>query len=556
MPLQPVKPIYRLPQGAAQTRVNQFTVFPPASGGLDVSRPITNQLPEAAIVLRNLIPRRSGNELRFGSLRWVTNLGGLGTPSPVVSVMAYNPPRGVGSVFQPKLFAACENGNIYDVTDPQNEAFVPPVAVAIPGQINPGQFSWTNFATLATNYLCICAAGAGYWTYDHVGGWVNRTGAITGPGAGAAPNFDFIMAWKNRLWFIENNTPDAWYLPTNAIAGNASNFDFGPLFINGGDLTAMATWTVDGGNGIDDKLVLIARGGDCLIYEGTDPSSVTTFRIIGRWYVGRAPFGRRFMSKYGGDLAIVTEKGIEYMSRLLQAKGLLDPEDEMTEPARRFNEVIGKDVRDTRGQRFWRFIQLAAQEGAILITPHNKVSDSKQYFFGALSRAWCDFRGLDMAAAEEYDGDLFYGTLNGTICKAFFGASDDQLSDGTPGRTIVGEIQSSFIAPGDDPISLKRPLLIQPTFQSSAPPQIKAQINTEWSFGSVAGSPPYAPNAQSLWDSALWNQGVWGGRDNVYMAWLGAEGLGSYFSLRMSVVGAPGTLYTGCKVIYEPGGPM
>lgn len=556
MPLTAVKPLYKSMRQAAQTKINQFFMIPPSTQGLDQSQPITAQDPTTALVLTNLLPRRFGNELRAGSKRWKTNLGGLATPSPVITLMGYNPPRGIGSVLIPKLFAACVNGNIYDVTDASNEAFVPPVAVTIPGQINPGQFSHTNFSTAATNYLCICAAGGGYWTYDHAGGWVNRTALIVGPGAAAAPNFDFVMTWKNRLWFIENNTSDAWYLPTNSIQGNASNFDFGPLFVQGGDLTAMASWTVDGGSGIDDKLVVVARGGDCLVYEGTDPSAAATFRIVGRWYVGRAPFGRRFMSKYGGDLAIVTEAGIEYMSRLLQAKGQLDPETQPDDPARRFNEVIGLDVRNTRNQRFWRFIQLASEEAAILLTPHNTKTDGKQYFFNTLSRAWCDLKGFDMACAEEFDGDLFYGTLDGTVCKAFTNNTDDELSDGTPGRTIVGEIQTAFVAPNGDPVSLKTPVLIQPLFSGPAPPQIKAQINTEWDFTPIPGSPTYVANTAALWDSAKWDVGKWSGANNNYFGWLGAQGLGAYFSLRMSVTGVPRIRYTGCKVIYTSGGPM
>lgn len=554
MPLVNTKP-RRVSPSASQSRTHRFNIHPAPVKGLDTSTPLMAQDPQTALILDNCFVRRYGSELRPGSLRWVTNLGGLGTPSEVVSLMAYNPPRGPGSTFFPKLFAACVDGNIYDVTANQNEAFVPPISVTIPGQIVPGEFSWTNFSTLATNYLCICAAGGGYWTYDTVGGWINRTAAITGPGALAAPMFDFVWAWKNRLWFLQLNTADAWFLGTNAIIGNASNFDFGPLLTHGGELKAAASWTLDSGDGIDDKVVFIGGGGDVLVYEGTDPTSATTFRIVGKWYVGRPPYGRRFMSKYGGDLTMVTEKGVEYMSRVLQARGELDPETQPKETARIFNEVIGRDVRNTRLQRFWRFIALPSEEATILLTPHNKIKTGYQYVFNDLAQGWSRHVGMGMSCAEEFDGDLYYGTLDGTVLKAFHGTTDDQLSDGTPGRTVTGDIQTAYVD-GGDPMNLKRPQLVMPMFTAPGPPVVKLQINTEWNFKPVSGSPPYTTRDTALWDQALWDQAVWGGADNTFLVWVGVEGLGTHSSLRMSFIGPPRTTFTGWKYVYETGGIM
>ena len=558
MGLEQVRPIRRIGPGSAQKRNHKFNIFPAPVKGLSTSETLVTQDPQTALLLDNVFIRRYGNETRPGYLRWNSNLGGLGTPSPVLSVMSYYPPRGSGSPFQAKLFAACGDGNIYEVQDRHNEAFVPPIAVSIPGQLVPGQFSWTNYATLATNFLCICSAGGGYWTYDHVGGWINRTGAITGPGAGAAINFDFIMSWKNRLWFIQNNTTDAWFLPTNAIAGNASNFDFGPLFVHGGDLKAMASWTLDSGAGVDDKLVIAADSGDVLIYEGTDPVSAATFRIVGRWYTGRPPAGRRFLSKYGGDLAMVTEVGIEYMSRMIQGHSLLDPQtaEDQADVSRRFNEVIGEDVRNTRNQTSWNIVSLVSEQCIYIVTPHNIRASAYQYCFATMARGWSRMTKMPMSCAEEHLSDLYFGTLNGTIHKAFYGESDDELMDGTPGNSIQADIQTAFIAPNDERMELKRPLLCMPMFMSSAPPQVKIRINTEWSRVGTPGSPPYAPNADAKWDLAKWGQAVWGGADNTYLVWTGVDGLGIFMSLRLSLVAAPRTVFTSWKIVYESGGIM
>lgn len=552
MPLVAIRPIGKTPRIAAQSRVSKSEIYPAPTIGLDLSQPLTHQDPRAANFLDNFFTRRYGPELRSGSTRWISNLS-----SPVYSLMSYLPPRGTGSLFDAKLFAACENGNIYDVTDQQNEAFVPVVAVNIPGQLEPGVFSWTNFATLATNYLCICSAGGGYWTYDATGGWVNRTPSIT-PAAGlaAAANWDFVMSWKNRLWFIQNNTSDAWYLTVNAIAGAAANFDFGPLFVHGGDLRAMATWTLDAGNGVDDKLVIYADGGDILIYEGTDPTTAATFRIVGKWYGGKPPSGRRFMSKYGGDLAFISELGVDYMSRIFQGRGVVDPEVEKQDPARRFNETIGRDVRATRGLNFWSYIWLASEEAAIITTPHTAAQTGYQYCFTPLPQGWSRHIGMGMSCAEEHDGALYFGTNDGTVLKAFEGATDDELSDGTVGRTVIGQVQTAFIAPAQDRASLKRPQLVQPIFISSAPPMVTVQVLTEWTIQTIASAPPFVDLADPIWDTSLWDQAFWSAETQTYMVWIGVSGLGAYASLRIALAAAPRTVFTAWKYIYEPGGMM
>lgn len=552
MPVRAVKATYKnQPRVSAKTRTNQYAIFPSPVKGLDFTQALVNQDPGAANILDNFTVRNKGAELRPGYKRWVSNI-----PGKILTIMIYNPPRGAGGLFQAKVFAASDNGNIYDVTTQHNEAFVPPVALAVPGQINPGVFSWINFSTLATNFLCIVSAGGGYFTYDHVGGWVNRTAGITGPGAGAAINFDFVMAWKNRLWFIENNTTDAWFLPVNSIAGNASNFDFGPLFTRGGDLTAMASWTLDAGNGVDDKLIIVSRGGDVLAYEGTDPATAATFRIIGRWFMGRPPQGRRFMSKYGGDLMVVGPSGVDYISRMLQGKSLLDPEGNRDTPEFRYNEVIGAEVQSTYGQNFWHPVMVLSEQLVILLTPYNTGTQAHQHIFSMLPRAWSRYVGIPMTSAETFDGELYFGTPTGTVCKMFVAATDDELSNGTPGRTVQGRLQTSYVAPGNDPMSLKIPQLVMPMFIATDTPQAKVQVNTEWDSSPAPGTPAYKAPVQALWDIAKWDVAVWAGGTFTFSGWVGAQGLGVYMSLVLALTGAPRTLFTSWKVVFDQGGIM
>jgi len=527
-------------------------MFPAPLKGLTVRYSLNNQDPNTALVLRNVLCRRYGVELRRGYRRWLSNI-----PGEVLSVMSYLPPRaGGGGSTLPRLWVGANDGNVYDATSLQATSYVPPVAQAIPGQVVPGMFSWTNFSAGGANFLVICAAGGGVWTFDAVGGWIDRTAAITGTPAGTVAQFDFVMVWKNRLWFLARNSNIAWYLPTLSVQGAASSFDFGPLLVFGGDVAAMASWTLDAGDGIDDKLVVVGRGGDVLVYEGTDPSSASSFRVAGRWSVGRVPVGRRFMSKYGGDLAIINANGIERMSQLTSARGLNVPAGELggTDDWMRYMEHIAQDIRATYQSPFWQMVHFAGEQCAIVLTPHNTLRDALQYVYGTLSGGWSEFDSLPIVTLEAHDGELYFGTKDGKVMQMFFGSTDDSLSDGTPGTPVTAQVQTSFVAMNDDDFHTKRPLMAMPMFIAPSAPSVKAQINTDWSFQPVAGSPSYRPAVLAQWDSAKWDEAVWGGAGNFFNSWVGAEGLGTHCSLRMSFTGdSPGTIFTTWKLLAEIG---
>lgn len=556
MPLKPTPITRRSPsRTASQTQINRSAIFPAPTKGLNATSPLTSQDPLTAVTLNNWWVRRYGVELRGGYKRWTTNLGGIGTEADINTLMVYQPSPGA-SAYETKLFACGSDEKIYDVTDRTAEATVPASVVTCAGQTRPGEFSYVNFTNSSASYLCACAAGYGYITYDAAGGWTSRTAGITGAGAAYASSFDFVTSWKNRLWFIREGTTQAFYLDANAITGNSALFDFGPLLKHGGALAGITSWTVDSGDGVDDKLIIIGTGGDVLIYEGTDPASANTFSLAGTWFIGTVPEGRRFFSRQGGDVGIVTERGVEYMSKLMSARGLIDPQSVNDTPAYRYGEVLGAEVKDTRGQRYWQILPHVAEQSVIITTPYNLSTRSKQYVFSMLGTAWSTFTSLPMVCMAQMDGELYFGMKGGKVGQAFTANTNDELYDGTAGTSVIGDIQTAYVTDPDNPVALKRPQLIMPMFQSAAAPAVRAQINTEWATRSTAGSPSFTGDQGDLWDTGEWDTAHWSDSDAAFFSWLGADGLGCYASLRMSVIALPGTMFTSWKLIYIPGGIM
>src|SRR6185436_18207516 len=95
-------------------------------------------------------------------------------------------------------------------------------------------------------------------------------------------------------------------------------FPLGSEATKGGYLLAMASWTRDGGSGVDDFAVFITSEGEAIVYQGTNPSSATTWAKIGSYVIGR-PLGRRCVMQYGAECVVITENGIFPLSSLLQS---------------------------------------------------------------------------------------------------------------------------------------------------------------------------------------------------------------------------------------------
>ena len=113
--------------------------------------------------------------------------------------------------------------------------------------------------------------------------WYNVDGtsspyAITGV---STQNFADVLTHHRRLWFVEKNSLKCWYLPTDSIAGAATQYDFGPLFQMGGSIAKIDTWTLDAGFGMDDYFVVITTAGEIAVFSGTDPSSSATWELNG-----------------------------------------------------------------------------------------------------------------------------------------------------------------------------------------------------------------------------------------------------------------------------------
>lgn len=171
----------------------------------------------------------------------------------------------------------------------------------------------TTFIDGAGNVHSILADGNLHvWDYTVSDAGVDsiKEAAFTG-----ATNLSFPFSYKNRLWFIEPYSCNLYYGDLQAVQGELKKFFVGPYFKHGGYLIAMASWTQDGGDGMDDQLVLLSSEGEVLIYSGLSPTD-DNWRLVGRYEIPKV-FNAKSIAQIKGDLIMATPVGYIPLSSVL-----------------------------------------------------------------------------------------------------------------------------------------------------------------------------------------------------------------------------------------------
>lgn len=503
-------------QNRPRQQVARIAILPSPTRGWNTRDPLAAMRPDDAVLLDNWFPDVGDVRLRRG----FTEFADIGS-GDIESIMDYTS----GSTV--KLLVV-GGGVIADITQAGT-------ATSLASCVS-NQWQHENFG----GYLV--AVNGTDTPINYNGSAVATSPAITGTGL-TATNLISICAHKQRLWFAEKDTLNAWYLGTLAIGGAASKFDLSSLCRLGGTLQAIASWTVDAGAGADDFLAFITSEGEVLVYQGTDPASASTWALQGVYRTGR-PIGRRCTAKLGGELCILTDAGVVPLSAVLTSD-------------RAQSNRIAVSARIDRS-----FLDAAARYGAVwgwqaIVYPTSNmlicnipqyVSPSDelyyQYVMNTSTGAWCRFTGMNARCWGVLDGALYFGGADGKVYQADTGLNDN-------GSAIEADLKTSFQYVGGRGAQ-KRYTMARPQFVSDGIPSPSLELQTDF----VDREPSAAPtvtNILSAWDVALWDVGYWAG-DVTYAQWVGASGIGQCVALRMSTSTTDFSMrFVACDVVYEPG---
>jgi hypothetical protein len=541
-----------------QRRVNSVVPFPAPFGGWNARDDITDMPPEDAILLDNFIPGDGSVALRNGYAEHADGLGGV-----VRSLMEHSAPDGSGTLF------AAVTDTIFDVTT-QGEA------VSSVTGLNGGNWSHTMFATAGGNFLVCCNGADSVRYYDGSSWTVPTINLVT------SSTLDFVMSHQSRLWFIQEDTLKVWYLDTLSVAGDATAIDFGGLSKLGGKLVAMASWTRDSGDGIEDLAVFITSKGEVHVYSGSDPDSAATWSRVGTFRIAE-PVGRRCVIKVGGDVGILTTQGLLPLSGVLGQAQSAQGRVAITDKIRNAYNVAYKQASTADG---WQIQEYPLGKLLMVNIPIVDESEYHQYVMNVQGGGWCRFTGMEAFCWSLFGEELYFGGVDGSVWKYTGNIDGRGLDDGLSGsiaEDILGEPETGFFldftsdellilqdytAPrtGTDieaklvsafstlkSQNVKYPRRIQPRF--FGPTGYRPQVGLRFDYEETErlSEASIYSTAGTAWDEGSWDTSDWSPPDAANTKWQSIGGTGTAISVVVRVSSQEPISYHGSKLEVEAG---
>lgn len=486
-----------LRQNPARRQTAIARQIPAPVGGWDTESPLAAMKPTRAVILDNWIPRAGYVEMRRGYVEQVT-----GTEEPVEALLAWR-----GDAQGDKLFA-CSGADIFDVTT------AGPLGSAVystSGSAYSARYKHTNFANDAGAFLLACN---GLTTPIRFDGSAFSTLSITASASSFTANdLADVMSHKRRLFWLQRGSLTVWYLGVNAIQGAASPLPLGGYFYKGGELVAQATWSLDGGQGLDDMAVFVTSEGQVAIFQGTDPSDASKWLLVGVFDLAK-PIGTKPLIKWGGDLVVLTEDGVVPLSQALDKDRAQDDRVALTANIATAFSTAAMSYGANHG--WCGFLYPGRGSLAIFNVPTVEGESADQYVQSIQTGAWCRFTGIPATCWELANGRPYFGSAAG-VYQWDTGASDN-------GEPIVSDVKPAFNAFGNQQVR-KNFTMIQALLKAPANLAPALEVLTDYQ----ERVPTAVPTIITPGDIEA------GDADAIRQDWTGATGAGYVAAPRMRI---------------------
>jgi len=495
-----------VPQQVAQQL--QAITIPAPTRGLILNENESYMQPGAALIMDNWVPTMKGVKLRGGCTRWSV----LPETTPVISAFRF------ASGNNQRIYAGNAT-KLYDVTS------TAPVVIKS-GQAS-GNYVASQMANQGGDHMLVANDAGDYLLHFDGVTWTtfNASQIHTDPALTPPPscinghNLTYVWKYRNRYFFIEGGTMNAWYLPLNAFQGQLSMIPLAGAATKGGKLLFGATWSLDAGDGIDEKCCFVTDLGEILIFTGTNPSDAANWRQEGRYAVG-APMGMNAHLQVGGDLLIATVDGIVPISAAIT-------KDSAQLDLAAITVTIKPMWRDeVNAKRAWSWTMEKWDEyGGIFVTwPGGNPGNRYCAAVNAATGAWCRMVGYDATCFVRMRGDMYFGTQGGIIMQADRTGYDDgqpyvatlvggwEMFASPPNTITWRQARASFAAANAQPFQPQLGATVDYVITLPPPPPAGpdpgvADVWDEGHWGpDMGGPPPPVPTAPQRAQYAQWDQ--------------------------------------------------
>jgi hypothetical protein len=315
-----------------------------------------------------------------------------------------------------------------------------------------------------------------------------------------------VVNFKGRAFYWENNSQSMWYAAAGSFQGVLSEFPFATFTQRGGYIVQIVTWTRDSGDGVDDYCAFIFSTGECLIYQGDDPSQALQWSMVGRYQIG-APLGPRGHCRFASTEVLLTDDGFTTLDEAIQ-NARTEIVDTFGGKIVRAAKSAAKTFRSNFG---WQAIYYAAGNLFLANIPIS-TTQSEQYVKNTNTGAWCRFRGWNAHCFAIYNDRLYFGTDDG-IALADLATSDSQKAYSDDGQAIQYEATTAYQKFGQP--GLKTQLTAARVVTNAFDPRALS-LNAFADYRSKILPPVLDPieQTQGQWDVSSWDEDYWAGDEN------------------------------------------
>jgi hypothetical protein len=396
--------------------------MPPPSLGLDLTSPIDNMDPAAALELINVFPGAGSPSVRLGYQQFAD----LGTASPIYFMHEYPLKDGTS-----RLIAA-NASKVYSVSSVGVVTDISKVGGYLSGNWNKELF--------AGNIYLANADGDAPQVYTGTGTCANIS---VGGGGYAITDLINIASYRERLYLVERNSCKMWYHTTagaNLVAGSPvlKSYDFQYVFKRGGYLLFTGAFTNQRGVTTQDLFFAMSSQGEIVFYSGSSPDD-SAWTLVAQFVIGK-PLGPRAYLRINQDIWVFTEQGVISLGTLFNTS----VDEALNAVSRNINPLITQYAAEVGISERWNgFFWAGGRRAYVMLPDSGTACDMLVYSID--TKAWTRFSlytNAHSTSACKFQELPYYGSSTGIIYKGETGYQDAVVS-GT-GQSISFSARMAF----------------------------------------------------------------------------------------------------------------
>lgn len=310
---------------------------------------------------------------------------------------------------------------------------------------------------------------------------------------------NFAWAYKQRLFFVQKDSLDAWYLDVDQVGGELTKLPLGGVFQQGGSILFGASWSLDAGaqGGLSEQCIIVTTEGEVAVFQGSNPSDASDWGKVGVYRIGR-PLGKKAWIRDGGDLIIATSIGYVRLSEAIRRELAALGPTAVSYPI----EVAWNQAVELRGTP-WHCEVWPSKQMAVVALPTFGEQPPAMFIANIRTGAWCRRLNWEGTCLLVFRERLFFGSVNGKVVEANVSGLDQ-------GASYTGVCVPLFEDLGT-PASFKITELARAVGLAPVAVNVQVTIQNDY-FVSLAAAPGALPvPIGNEWGNAIWGQSVWGG---------------------------------------------